>query len=199
MSQRTSRILLMAAAFAAGLASVLAVVLIVSQRVPGPAFATASAIGGPFKLIDQNDKPVTDAALKGHPTLMFFGYTHCPDYCPTTLFEVSEVLKALGASGKDVQAYFVTVDPERDTPAILKDYLSNFDPRLEGLTGSRAAVDSMIKTYRVYAKKVPGEGEDYAMDHSILVYLMDKRGHFVAPFNLKRRPEVAAADLRRYL
>jgi protein SCO1/2 len=199
MSQRTTRLLLIFVAFAAGLASVLTVVLLVSNHVPGPTIASASAIGGPFTLTDQNGKSVTDAALKGHPSLVFFGYTHCPDYCPTTLFEVSEILRALGPDAGRARAFFVTVDPERDTPAILKDYLSNFDPRLEGLTGSQAAIDHMIKTYRVYAKNVPTGDGDYSMDHSILVYLMDKQGRFVAPFNLKRSPEAAAADLRRYL
>ena len=97
---------------------------------PGP-----SAIGGPFKLIDQNGKPITDADLKGRPYLVFFGYTHCPDVCPTTLFEISEVLRALGPDADQAGALFITVDPERDTPAVMKDYLSSFDPHLRGATG----------------------------------------------------------------
>ena len=94
---------------------------------------------------------------------------------------------------------FITVDPERDTPAVLKDYLSNFDPHLRGLTGDQASIDAAIKAYRVYAKKVPLDGGDYTMDHTALVYLMDKNGRFVAPFDLKRTADAAAADLRRYL
>jgi len=159
----------------------------------------ASAIGGPFKLIDQNGKPITDADLKGRPFLVFFGYTHCPDVCPTTLFEVSEVMQALGKDADRTGALFITVDPERDTPAAMKDYLSSFDPHLRGATGDRAAIDAAEKAYRVYAKKVPTGNGDYSMDHTALVYLMDKQGRFVAPFSLKRRPEDAAADLRRYL
>jgi protein SCO1/2 len=198
MTPRTLRVLLVIAAFAAGLASVLAVLLIVSGRTPAPIMSTASAIGGPFQLTDQNGRTVTHEDFKGHPTLVFFGFTHCPDVCPTTLFEVSEVFRQLGSDAAGARGLFVTVDPERDTPAILKDYLASFDPRLAGLTGSREAIDRMLKTYRVYAKKVPTEG-GYTMDHTALVYLMDKQGRFVAPFNLKRRPEEAAADLRRYL
>ena len=98
-----------------------------------------------------------------------------------------------------MRALFVTVDPERDTPGKLKDYLSSFDPRVVGVTGDAAAVTAMEKSYRVYAKKVPLDGGNYTMDHTAIVYLMDKTGRFVAPFNLKRRPEEAAADLKRYL
>ena len=96
---------------------------------------------------------------------------------------------------KDVRALFVTVDPERDTPAVLKDYLSSFDPRIIGVTGDEAAIAAAEKAYRVYAKKVPTDGGGYTMDHTAIVYLMNKDGRFVAPFNIKRRPEEAAADL----
>ena len=137
--------------------------------------------------------------MKGRPFLVFFGFTHCPDVCPTTLFEVSEVLRALGKDGDGMRALFVTVDPERDTPEKLKDYLSSFDPRLIGVTGDEAAIKAVEKAYRVYAKKVPLDGGNYTMDHTAIVYLMDKDGRFVAPFNVKRRPAEAAADLRRYL
>ena len=198
MTSRTVRVVLWIAAFAAAFASVLAVILIVAGRTPTPMMATASAVGGPFSLVDQNGQTITDGDLRGHPYLVFFGFTHCPDVCPTTLFEVSEVLRHLGPDGDRARALFVTVDPERDTPEKLKDYLSSFDPRLSGLTGSREAIERMLKAYRVYAKKVATEA-GYTMDHTALVYLMDKQGRFVAPFNLKRRPEEAAADLRRHL
>ncbi len=112
---------------------------------------------------------------------------------------MSEVLRALGSDADRAGALFITVDPERDTPAVLKDYLSSFDPHLRGATGDRAAIDVVEKAYRVYAKKVPTQSGEYSMDHTALVYLMDKDGRFVAPFNLKRKPEEAAADLRRYM
>jgi protein SCO1/2 len=142
---------------------------------------------------------VSDADIKGKPFLVFFGFTHCPDICPTTLFEISQVMKTLGPDADRTGALFITVDPERDTPAVLKDYLSNFDPHLRGLTGNRPSIDAAIKAYRVYAKKVPLENGDYTMDHTAVVYLMDKDGNFVAPFSVGRTPEAEAADLRRYL
>jgi protein SCO1/2 len=161
--------------------------------------AQPAAIGGPFQLTDQNGKAVTDKDLKGKPTLIFFGYTHCPDVCPTSLFEISEVLRAMGKDADKVNAVFISVDPERDTPATMKDYLSSFDPHLEGLSGDPAETAKVITSYRVYAKKVPTKDGDYTMDHTALIYLMDRDGRFVSPFNLKRTPEEAAADLKRYL
>jgi protein SCO1/2 len=192
----TSRAMVVLGAFLAGLVLFFGVILLITGRTSTPAVA---AVGGPFHLVDQNDKPVSDTDMKGHPFLVFFGFTHCPDVCPTTLFELSEVLRALGPDADRTGALFITVDPERDTPASMKDYLSSFDPHLRGLTGDPAAVNTAIKAYRVYAKKVPVEGGDYTMDHTAIVYLMDKDGRFVAPFNLKRTPQAAADDLRRYL
>jgi len=196
MTAKTSHLLVVTSAFLAGLVIFLGVFLYATGQfgnAPGP-----SAIGGPFSLIDQHGKPVTDQDLKGHPALVFFGYTHCPDVCPTTLFDVSELLRALGPDAGRAAALFITVDPERDTAPVIKDYLSSFDPHLRGATGEPKAVEAAEKAYRVYAKKVPGENGDYSMDHTALVYLMDKQGRFVAPFSLKRRPEDAAAELRKY-
>jgi protein SCO1 len=198
MKARTAQILLMLAGFLAGVASIVLVVILVSGRDPVPS-AGAAAIGGPFTLTDQNGRTVTDKDLRGHPFLVFFGFTHCPDVCPTSLFEISEVLGKLGPDAQKVSAVFVTIDPERDTPAAMKDYLSSFNPRFVGLTGDPAAIAAVAKEYRVYVKKVPLDNGDYTMDHTALVYLMDKDGRFVTPFNLKRTPEDAAADLRRYL
>ena len=198
MSPRTARILLMLSAFIAGLVLFSTVVFIVTGRSPAPV-VMSSAIGGPFRLVDQNSRPITDQDLKGKPFLVFFGFTHCPDVCPTALFDVSEILRALGKDADRMRALFVTVDPERDTPEKLKDYLSSFDPHLVGVTGDAESIAAMNKTYRVYSKKVPLDGGGYTMDHTAIVYLMDKEGRFVVPFNLKRRPEEAAADLRRYL
>ena len=198
MKARTAQILLMLAGFLAGVASIVLVVVLVSGRDPVPS-AGAAAIGGPFSLVDQNGRTVTDKDLRGHPFLVFFGFTHCPDVCPTSLFEISEVLGKLGPDAQKLSTLFVTIDPERDTPAAMKDYLASFNPRLVGLTGDPAAIAAVAKEYRVYVKKVPLDHGDYTMDHTALVYLMDKEGRFVTPFNLKRTPEAAAADLRRYL
>ncbi|MET4215226.1 protein SCO1/2 [Bradyrhizobium sp. LM6.10] len=192
-----ARPLVIATAFAASLVLGL---LIVFWAMGGVSkVAQPAAIGGPFQLTDQNGKAFTDKNLKGKPTLIFFGYTHCPDVCPTSLFEISEVLRALGKDADKVNAVFISVDPERDTTAAMKDYLSSFDPHLEGLSGDPAETAKVITSYRVYAKKVPTKDGDYTMDHTALIYLMDRDGRFVSPFNLKRTPEEAAVELKRYL
>jgi protein SCO1/2 len=194
---RTTRPLVIFAAFAGSLVVGLVIML---WALGGLRTVTApAAIGGPFQLTDQAGQTVTDKDLKGRPTLIFFGFTHCPDVCPTSLFEISEVLKAMGKDADRVNAYFVSVDPERDTAAAMKDYLSSFDPHLKGLTGNPEAVAKVLSAYRVYSKKVPLKDGDYTMDHTALIYLMDRDGRFVAPFNLKRTPEEAAVDLKRYL
>jgi protein SCO1/2 len=194
---RTTRPLVIIAAFAGSLAVGLLLMLWAMGGLKN--VAAPAAIGGPFQLTDQAGHTVTEKSLQGRPTLIFFGFTHCPDVCPTSLFEISEVLKALGKDADRVNAYFISVDPERDTTAAMKDYLSSFDPHLEGLTGNPDEVSKAITAYRVYAKKVPLKDGDYTMDHTALIYLMDRDGKFVAPFNLKQTPEQAAADLKRYL
>jgi protein SCO1/2 len=194
---RTVRPLVVIGAFAGSLVVGLVLMLWVMG---GLRHATApAAIGGPFQLTDQTGQTVTEQSMQGRPTLVFFGFTHCPDVCPTTLFEMSEVLKAMGKDGDRVNAYYISVDPERDTQAAMKEYLSSFDPRLRGLTGSSEAIAKVLSEYRVYAKKVPLKDGDYTMDHTALIYLMDRDGKFVAPFNINRKPEDAATDLKRYL
>jgi protein SCO1/2 len=194
---RTTRPLVIVGAFAGSLVIGLVVMLWALGGLR--TVAAPSAIGGPFQLTDQTGQTVTEKNLLGKPTLIFFGFTHCPDVCPTELFEMSEVLRAMGKDADRVNAYFVSVDPERDTAAAMKDYLSSFDPHLKGLTGDPQAVAKIIGEYRVYAKKVPLKDGDYTMDHTALVYLMDRDGKFVAPFNLKQSPQQAAADLKHYL
>ena len=189
MNPRAIRLLLVLSAFLAGLVLCFAVVLLVTGRGSAPIIAAPSAIGGPFRLTDQNGKTITDQDLKGHPFLVFFGFTHCPEVCPTALFDISEILGRLGPDAEKVNALFITVDPERDTPEKLKEYLSSFNPRLIGVGGDADALAAVAKAYRVYYKKVPLKDGDYTMDHTAIVYLMDKNGQFVAPFSLKRRPE----------
>jgi protein SCO1 len=170
-----------------------------SSKAKGPIGIPTAQIGGPFRLVDQNGAPFSDQDLKGKPFLVFFGFTHCPEVCPTTLFEMSEIMRSLGDDADRAAVVFITVDPERDTPESLKDYLANFDPRIHALTGDPEAVAAVAKAYRVYFKKVPLAGGDYTMDHTAIVYLMDKEGRFISPFNMKRTADVAAADLRKYL
>ncbi len=198
MEQSSSaRPLVIVGSFAASL--LVGLVLLFLVMGGGRNIAAPAAIGGPFQLTDQSGATVTDKSLQGRPTLIFFGFTHCPDVCPTSLFEISEVLRAMGPDADRVNAYFISVDPERDTPAAMKDYLSSFDPHLKGLTGDPEVVAKVTTEYRVYAKKVPLKDGDYTMDHTALVYLMDRDGHFVAPFNLKQPPEQAAAELKKYI
>lgn len=186
------------AVLAAFLAGGLTLVAVIWFSLPGQV-AQPSSVGGPFSLTDQNGRAVTDKDFRGEPFLVFFGFTNCPDVCPTTLYEMSEVLRRLGPDADKTAALFVSVDPERDTPEKLKTYLSSFHPRVFGLTGTEAQVDAIKKEYRVYSKKVPLKNGDYTMDHTAVVYLMDKNGRFIAPFNLQRSADEAAADLRKRL
>src|SRR5215475_8945263 len=149
MTARTSQILLILAAFVTGLVIFTGVFLYATGNF-GSGGQAASAIGGPFNLVDQNGRPITDVDMKGRPFLVFFGYTHCPDVCPTTLFDVSEVMRRLGPDADRAAALFITVDPDRDTPSTLKDYLSSFDPHLRGITGKPDAIAAVAKAYRVY-------------------------------------------------
>lgn len=196
MDRTAARPLVIVTAFAASLLIGLMVMLWALGGVRG--VTAPAAIGGPFQLTDQSGQTVTEKSLQGRPSLIFFGFTHCPDVCPTALFEISEILHAMGNDADRVNAYFVSVDPERDSKDAIKDYLSSFDPHLKGLTGDPEAVAKVLSAYRVYAKKVPLKDGDYTMDHTALTYLMDRDGKFVAPFNLNRPPEVAAAELKKY-
>lgn len=153
-------------------------------------------VGGPFQLIGAEGKTVTDADFRGHPFLVYFGYTHCPDVCPTTLAQVSEVLQRL--PGQPIKLLFITVDPERDTAKIMADYVSSFDPRFVGLSGNLDQIAAIEKEYRVYSRKAPSKDGDYTMDHSSIVYLMDANGAFVEAFNLDRKPDEAAKELSKY-
>ena len=202
MTTRASHILLVLAAFLTGLVIFLGVFLFATGNLGGGSGAPgASAIGGPFQLIDQDGKPITDADLKGRPFLVFFGYTHCPDVCPATLFEVSELMRALGKDADRAGALFVTVDPERDTPAALKDYLASFDPRVRAATGNRAAIDAAERAYRVYAKKVPSDKDkdDYSMDHTATVFLLDSQGNFQGTIAYQEDQATALQKLRNLL
>lgn len=199
MAPRHVRFVLMLGAFLAGLVLCGAVILLAMGPGSTPSGLQAAAIGGPFRLINQDGQTVTDQDLRGRPFLVFFGFTHCPEICPTALFEISEILRKLGPDGDRARGLFITVDPERDTPAVLKEYLSSFDPRLSGLTGDADAIAAVAKSYRAIYRKVPLEQGGYTMDHTAIVYLMDKQGRFVAPFSLKRTTEASVGELRKHL
>ncbi len=157
-------------------------------------------LGGPFSLIDQNGVTRTDRDYRGKYMLVFFGYTYCPDVCPTTLAVIRSALDMMGSRADRVVPLFITVDPKRDTPEKLKAYLSSFGPRFVGLTGDDKAISSVAKEYRVYYQTRPAEnGGDYTVDHSGIVYLMDGSGAFAANYSLDNSPDEMAKDLLKRL
>jgi protein SCO1 len=159
----------------------------------------ARAIGGPFRLVDQNGKTVTDADLKGKWSLVYFGFTHCPDACPTALNDIAIALDQLGPKREAVRAVFITVDPERDTPEVLKDYVTSFDAPILALSGSTEEVAQAAKSYRVYYAKRPEADGNYSMDHTSVIYVMDPEGRFTASFTHQSTPEEIAERLRKLL
>jgi protein SCO1/2 len=159
------------------------------------------AIGGPFTLQDGNGKPVTDKAFRGKYMLVYFGYTYCPDVCPTTLNAVAEAMDKLGPAGSRIQPLFITVDPARDTPAVVQRYAAAFGSRIVGLTGTADEIAKVAKEYRVYyAEHRTGPGpNDYSMDHSSVLYLMDPNGRFLAPMRTDQSGDEIAANLTKLL
>ena len=158
------------------------------------------SIGGPFRLTDQNQMIRTEKDFQGKYMLVFFGYTYCPDVCPTTLAVMADALQKIGSLADKVTPVFITVDPKRDTPEKIKTYLSSFGPRFVGLTGDSTDIASVAKEYRVYYREHPPEnGGEYTVDHSGVVYLMDPNGMFVANYSLDTGPDMLAADLIRRL
>lgn len=159
--------------------------------------------GVPFTLTDQKGQPITEQAFRGKPTALFFGFTHCPEVCPTTLFELNGWLTKIDPDGSRLQAYFVTVDPERDTPALLGAYISNVTDRVTGIAGEPAKVAEVIKGFRVYAKKVPLDEAkpdgDYTMDHTASIFLLDAGGRFVGTIAYGENPDVAEQKLQNLL
>jgi protein SCO1/2 len=169
-------------------------VLLPSREPQGQGVAS---VGGPFTLTDQNGQPFSSERLKGKPYAIFFGFTHCPEVCPTTLFDLTEDLKALGIAPDKLNVVFVTVDPERDTPTLIKEYLQAFDPRIVGLTGSPEDIAGVAKAYRVYFKKVPTEGGNYTMDHTATILLMDDNGEFEAGSSFQEAQDARRAKIKR--
>ena len=161
-----------------------------------PMSGTAS-IGGPFSMLDQDGRPVTEADFAGKPRAMFFGFTSCPDVCPTMLMEMTGWLERLGPLAERIQPIFVSVDPERDTPEVIKEYLSVFDPRITGLTGTPEQVAEFAENYGVYYEKVPTGDDDYTMNHTAGVLLFDASGGFRGMADYHENPKDAEAKLRR--
>ena len=157
------------------------------------------AIGGPFRLKSQTGEMIDSAALKGRSYAIFFGFTHCPEVCPTTMVDMAALMAKLGPAAKDFKIYFVSVDPERDTPEVLRNYLSSFEPHVVGLTGTPDEIAKVAKEFRVYYRKTPLDGGDYTMDHSAFVYLMGKDGGFRNVIGYQEKPDRALEKLKSLL
>ncbi len=157
-------------------------------------------IGGPFRLIDHTGAVRTDADYRGKLALIYFGYTHCPDVCPTDLQAMASVLDLLGDAGQAVQPLFITVDPERDTPGHLANYVPLFHPRLVGLTGEASVIRQVARAYKVYhAKVILEDASEYAIDHSAFIYLVDREGRYLGFFPPGTSPERIATVIRPHL
>jgi protein SCO1/2 len=161
--------------------------------------ATEDNIGATFRLTDDRGQPITEQALKGHPSLIYFGYTHCPDVCPTTLYDMAGWFKTLGPQADRLKAYFFSVDPERDTPAIMHSYTSNFTDRITGITGDPKEMQKAIKGWRIYAKKVPTPDGDYTMDHTASILLVDANGNLRSTIAYGEDTDVALQKIRNLL
>jgi len=155
----------------------------------------AVKIGGPFTLTTHTGERLSAKDLKGKPFAIFFGFTFCPEVCPTTLLELTQAIEQLGAEADKMRFLFVSVDHERDTPDHLKTYISNFDKRIVGLTGTAEEIAAIAKAYRVYFKKVPTEGS-YTIDHTATTYLMGRKGQMVSTLAYQEKPETRLAKLR---
>ncbi|WP_335631776.1 SCO family protein [Aurantimonas endophytica] len=156
-----------------------------------------ATIGGEFSLVDQDGATRTWSSFRGKPVAVFFGFTNCPDICPTTLAELSLLLDGMGQEGDDLSVVLVSGDPERDTPAVLKDYLTSFDPRITALTGKEGQIDAAFSAFKAYRKVVPLEGGDYTVDHSAGVYLYDRKGAFVGTLDTHGSQQVRLGKLER--
>lgn len=170
--------------------------LAVRKGVLGPQPQTA-AVGGPFQLVDTNGRTVDQSVLKGKWSVVFFGFTHCPDICPTTLFELGQVETLLGPKAGEFQSVLISIDPQRDTVAQMKAYMANpaFPKRSLGLTGTPAQTDAAAKAYKVYYQK-SGEGPDYTVNHAAYSYLMNPKGRFACVLPYELTPEQTAAKIQ---
>lgn len=185
------------AVFLIGL-SVLIVTMILLLQPQQQQNAGRVPIGGPFRLTSHEGKPFTDADLKGKPFAVFFGFTHCPEVCPTTLYDLTQDLESLGKDSDKMRVAFITVDPAQDTPELMKTYLSSFDPRIVGLTGTDDEIAAVAKAYKIYYRKVPTDS-GYTMDHSATIFLMDSKGDFYGTSNFQEAAEIRRKKLEQLI
>ena len=201
MKIRTKRLTITALVLAAIGALAAAEALLVRSPQPTVATSGTAAIGGPFTLVSTDGKSVSDQTYRGKWLLIFFGYTFCPDACPTALTNISAALEKLGPDASNLQPLFVTVDPQRDTPAVMAEYLKSFDPHIAGLSGNQAQIDNVVKEYRVYVAAQKSETDDpnYLVSHSAYIYLVDPQGRFVNVIQGSEGGEEIAAWVRKQM
>ena len=192
---KTVRLLLWALVAVAAIAFL--VLQMRSRDVPAPAQDFSASIGGPFTLTAPDGSTVTDRTLRGKPFALFFGFTRCPDVCPTTLARLAKLRKAIGANGDKLQIVFVSVDAEADKPADIGRYIALFDTPIVGLTGTPAQIAEIAKAYRIVYEKVPQDGGNYTVEHTATVFLMDRDGRLQSTLDAKENDEAALAKLRR--
>ena len=169
------------------------------ERARLEAQAQSVQVGAPFRLIDQDGHVRSDADFHGRFVLLYFGYSYCPDVCPTTLALMASALEKLGPQAKDVVPVFITIDPARDTPSVLKSYLAEFGPAFVGLTGKQGDIAKVAHSYDVYFAKRPLAGGNYSMDHSSTIYLLDRDGHFVKTYDDDISAQALAGDLKKVM
>ena len=200
MTVRTGRFIVLAIALAAAAALAGAESLLIRSLSKDYASGTAT-IGGPFALVTTGGTPVSDRTYRGKWVLIYFGYTYCPDACPTALNNISVALQKLGPEAGKLQPLFVTVDPTRDTQSVMADYLKSFDRRIVGLTGTQPQIDAVIATYRlsVAREKSDADGNDYLVSHSVYIYLMNPEGRFLDVIRGTASGEEIATWLRNEL
>lgn len=170
-----------------------------TESVREPVSTGTARMGGPFDLTSHKGEKFNNARLAGKPYLVFFGFTNCPDICPTTLYELTDLMAELGADAEKFTPLFITVDPERDTPKVLSDYMTAFDERIVALRGELAETDNAVKAFSAYYNKVPTEGGGYTMDHTAGVILMDAKGGFAGTLDMHEPRETVLAKLRRLI
>jgi len=200
MSSRLKFLIIVAPALLAAGVFTTAVALRIVSPVPKVITSGTAAIGGPFTLVATNGEDVSDQTYRGKWLLTFFGYTYCPDACPTALNNISVALEKLGSDAAKLQPLFVTVDPHRDTREVMRDYLQSFDPRIIGLTGTLDQIDRVAKEYRVYVAQQKSESDEansYLVSHSAYIYLIDPDGKFVNVIQGGEAGEDIAAWLRK--
>jgi len=191
------KIVLLGLIAAVAIAAAIGINLALAYLPPAGGSSGSAEIGGPFVLVDDTGKEVTQATLAGKPSVIYFGYTFCPEVCPTTLANLSHWIRDLGPEADKLNYVFVTVDPEKDTPKVMHQYVASFDKRIRGFTGTPAQIAKIAKEYRVYYKRIPTKDGGYVMDHTAFLYLMNAQGDFVGTIDYQEKDSSALSKLKR--